>query len=142
MTTPSGEQLLEAVVYYGNPTAAAKALGMPRSTLVSRLQRFEEVHRLPAPHRRNGRSKPRLTREALREALLPPNPCRVLAFRETLDPESQEVLDEAIGYQQRDFPASRLRALLIGLGFSDSEVPGVEAISAHRNGRKPCRCKG
>ncbi len=86
--------------------------------------------------------KPKLTREALHESLKPPNNCRVKAFRDTLSDEEQEVLDEALGYDSRDYPASAVRKFLIDCGFGEEAVPGDGAIQDHRNGRRPCRCRG
>lgn len=85
---------------------------------------------------------PRVTREALHASLQPPNNCAVKAFLERLDPESRDVVEEALGYDAKDYPASALRSLLASCGFKDSEIPGNSAIQDHRNGRRPCRCKG
>ena len=86
--------------------------------------------------------KPKLTREALAESLKPPNNCRVAAFMAELDSESQEVLKEALGYESRDYPASSIRQFLLAAGFSEEDIPGDGAIQDHRNGRRPCRCRG
>lgn len=86
--------------------------------------------------------KPRLSREALHASLLPPNNCRVKAFRDALDADSAEILDEALGYPKTDYPAAAVRDFLLGAGYSEDEVPGVDAINDHRAGRRPCRCRG
>lgn len=86
--------------------------------------------------------KPRLSREALHQSLLPPNNCRVKAFRETLDKESLEVFDEALGYDKTDLSAQTLFTFLVAQGYSEEIVPGSDAINSHRAGRKPCRCRG
>lgn len=86
--------------------------------------------------------KPKLTREALHQAVLPPNNCRVKAFRDSLQPEERDVLDEALGYPRRDLPASALRNMLLTAGFEEMDVPGIDAINAHRSGVRPCRCSG
>lgn len=86
--------------------------------------------------------KPRLTREALHESLQPPNNCKVKVFMEKLDPESREVLEEALGYSKQDFPASAIREFLVREGgFAEADVPGQDSINNHRAGRRPCRCK-
>lgn len=86
--------------------------------------------------------KPKLSREALHQALLPPNNCAVKRFRETLDEESLAVLDEALGYDKQDFPAVKLREFLVDAGFPEDTVPGTDPINDHRAGRRPCRCRG
>lgn len=86
--------------------------------------------------------KPKLTREALHASLTPPNNCKVKAFRDTLTPEEQEVLDEALGYDKRDYPAGTLSDWLVAQGFEGEIVPGSDAINDHRAGRRPCRCRG
>lgn len=86
--------------------------------------------------------KPTLTREALHQALQPPNNCTVKKFRDSLNDESRAVLDEALGYDSRDLPAGKVREFLIGSGFSEEVVPGDDAIKDHRSGRRPCRCRG
>ena len=88
------------------------------------------------------RPKPKLSIEALHASLQPPNGCRVKAFRDTLTPEEQAVLDEALGYDKRDYPAGQLRQLLLDSGFPEDIVPGSDPINDHRAGRRPCRCKG
>lgn len=138
----TNEQLVAAVNKYGTKTEAARQLGIPRTTMISRLSRAGIMTDPPVVRFPRYREKPKLTYEALHEALQPPNTCRVAAFRETLDEESQAVFDEALGYRQKDFPASKLHALLLKIGFSEKDAPGTDAISAHRAGRRPCRCKG
>lgn len=86
--------------------------------------------------------KPKLTRDALHESLKPPNNCRVKSFMDSLDPESREVLIEALSYDKRDYPASAIRKLLADCGFPEDDIPGDSAIQDHRNGRRPCRCRG
>jgi hypothetical protein len=86
--------------------------------------------------------KSKLTREALHEAILPPNTCKVKAFRDALPVKDREVLDEALGYPKADFPASALRDWLIRIGYPETEVPGSDPINDHRAGRRPCRCHG
>lgn len=88
------------------------------------------------------KAKPRLTQAALHASLTPPNNCRVKAFRDTLDEDSCAVLDEAISYDKRDYPAGALRDFLIEAGFDPEVVPGADPINDHRAGRRPCRCKG
>jgi hypothetical protein len=86
--------------------------------------------------------KAKLTREALHESLKPPNNCRVKAFRDTLDTESRDVLDEALGYSPKDYPSSAIRKFLLDCGFEEDVVPGDGAIQDHRRGARPCRCRG
>lgn len=131
------EQVLDAVERCSTKSEAARQLGIHRSTLINRLGRLQSKDKT-YPTKRN----PQLTREDLQQALLPPNNCAVAAFRGKLDHESLVVLDEALSYQQRDFPSSKLRDLLLRAGFSNDQVPGVDALNAHRAGRRPCRCKG
>lgn len=88
------------------------------------------------------KAKPKLTRESLHVAVLPPNNCKVKAFRDSLSPDEQEVLDEALGYPPGDFRSGAIRDWLIGLGFPENDVPGTDPINDHRAGRRPCRCKG
>lgn len=85
--------------------------------------------------------KPKLTQEALHESLKPPNNCQVKIFQESLDADSLAVFNEALGYHHKDYPASAVRQLIIGAGYSEA-VPGNDAIGAHRRGVRPCRCKG
>ena len=86
--------------------------------------------------------KPKLTRELLHESLKPPNNCKVRSFMDQLDPESREVFTEALAYDSRDYPASAVRRFLVDCGFAEEDIPGDSAIQDHRNGRRPCRCKG
>jgi hypothetical protein len=137
---PTDEQMLAAVKKHGSQAEAARQLGMKRTTLRYHLRRIEGKQRYSIPSKK--REPPKLTIEALHQALQPPNGCRVAVFRERLDEESLAVFDEAIGYEQRDFPASKLRELLIHTGYPEDTIPGVDAINAHRMGRRPCRCKG
>lgn len=88
------------------------------------------------------KAKPKLTREALHEALKPPNNCAVKRFRDSLGDEEREVLDEALAHDKQDLPAGTLRDLLVKVGHSEDLVPGQDAINDHRAGRRPCRCKG
>ena len=134
------EQLLAAVEKHHTLTAAANSLGIARQTLSYHLRRIEDAVPTSPPSslKTNG---PRLTKQALKEAMTPPNSCRVAAFREILDPESLAVFDEALGYRQRQFPAVRLYDLLKKAGYPLSGIPKAEDISAHRSNRAPCRCK-
>ena len=91
---------------------------------------------MPTPRR------PKLTKDALHASTNPPNNCKVKAFRDQLDEESKAVLDEALGYKAVDYPARKLRDFLLSAGYPEDAVPGVEAITEHRAGRRPCRCKG
>lgn len=86
--------------------------------------------------------KPKLTREGLAAAMQPPNNCQVKVFLDTLDGESRTVLESALTLDHRELPASAVRDWLTTSGFADEDVPGVDAINNHRNGRRPCRCKG
>lgn len=86
--------------------------------------------------------KPKLTLEGLKAAMTPPNNCRVKAFRDALDADSQEVLDTALGLDKREFPASAVVRFLSSAGFADEDIPGESAIQDHRNGRRPCHCRG
>lgn len=86
--------------------------------------------------------KPKLTREGLERAMQPPNLCRVKAFRDTLDAESQALLDEALAYDKRDLSAGGVRQYLLDAGYPEEDVPGVDALTDHRSGRRPCRCRG
>ena len=88
------------------------------------------------------RAKPRLTQEALHQAVQPPNNCRVRMFRDSLDEESVKVLEEALGYDKKDFPASAVSDFLLAAGFDPEIVPGADAVNDHRAGRRPCRCRG
>jgi hypothetical protein len=86
--------------------------------------------------------KPRLTKELFHESLVPPNNCRVKAFMETLDPDSLAVLEEAMRMPKAEFPSSSIVTLLLIAGFEADSVPGNDAFSCHRQGRRPCKCKG
>ena len=132
-----------ALEAHGNVAAAARALGIPRETLRSRVRRAGgETARPAVEHPLRDATLPRLTRQALHEALKPPNNCHVKRFAEGLDPASRKVLEEALAYDRRDMPASRVRDWLLSVGFVDADVPGIDAINAHRGGQRPCRCKG
>lgn len=86
-------------------------------------------------------TKVKLTREALAEAMKPPNNCAVKRFMEALDEDSKRVLEEAFSYDPKDLTATNLREFLIGSGFPESDVPGVDSLKDHRVGRRPCRCR-
>lgn len=87
--------------------------------------------------------KPKLTREALHQAMLPPNNCQVKKLLNSLDDEEQRnVLEEALSYDRKDLSAGRLRQLLLDAGYDEKIVPGTDAINCHRSGTRPCRCKG
>lgn len=136
-----------AIRELGSVAAAARALGIPRGTLRHRherdvMDRAEVGLSNPGSARPAGVSAPKLTRAALDAALKPPNNCKVKQFRDSLDGGSQRVLDDALAYDRQDLSASRLRSVLVEAGFPDADVPGVDAINAHRNGARPCRCKG
>lgn len=87
-------------------------------------------------------AQPRLTREALQEALKPPNNCQVKRFLDSLDDENRGVFEEALQYDRKDLSAGKLREILVAAGFKEELVPGVDAINDHRVGRRPCRCRG
>lgn len=135
----SDDALREALRQHGSKSALAQALGVSRSALRRNLERRGIGGTSPAP-RRNGR--PTLTREHVHAAMLPPNNCRVKAFRDTLDEETQDAFDYALVQDKRDLTAAGVRDMLIKAGFREAEVPGVDAINSHRRGEKPCRCKG
>lgn len=86
--------------------------------------------------------RPKLTREGLHRALLPPNNCRVKVFLEAISDEDREIVEESLAYDKKDFPAGELRDWLIKSGFAEEQVPGADPINDHRAGRRPCRCKG
>lgn len=87
--------------------------------------------------------KPKLTMEALAIAMEPPNNCRVKKFMEEhLDAQSREVFETALKLDKSEFPASAVREFLIASDFDAEVIPGDSSIQDHRNGRRPCRCKG
>jgi hypothetical protein len=83
-----------------------------------------------------------LTREAVLMAMRPPNNCRVKRLLDQMDDEQRQVSEEALGYDGKDLPSGTLRQLWIDAGYDENVVPGVDAITDHRRGRRPCRCKG
>jgi hypothetical protein len=83
-----------------------------------------------------------LTKDGLNRAMLPPNNCKVKKLLDSLEPESKQVLVDALNYDRRDFSAAQMREWLLGAGIPEEMVPGVDAIVNHRSGRMPCRCKG
>jgi len=85
---------------------------------------------------------PRLTKEAFHESLKPPNLCRVRELLDSMDDDSREVLEEALALTKAEYPAAQVVQLLIGAGYDENKVPGIDAINDHRNGRRPCRCRG
>lgn len=85
---------------------------------------------------------PRLTKEAFHESLKAPNTCRVRELLDSMDPESREILEEALSLSKSDYPAAQVVQLLINAGYDEMKVPGIDAINDHRNGRRPCRCRG
>lgn len=135
----SDEQLTTGIREHGSNVAFAKSQGVSEWTIRNELQKRGLVS--TARTRRN-KGAPRLTRESLHQALLPPNNCKVRAFLDSLDDESREVVEEALGYSKEDFPAASVRDWLIREGFSPTEVPGSDPINDHRAGRRPCRCRG
>lgn len=86
--------------------------------------------------------KPKLTIEAFHESLKPPNNCRVAAFLAEMDADSRAVLEEAIALSKAEYPASQIITLLESAGYEPAGIPGVDAFSCHRTGRRPCRCRG
>lgn len=139
----SDERVIAVVREHGSVRAAAVALGVPRTTLGERYRRLApaQMQAMPAAADVTPR-RPKLTRSALHQALRPPNNCRVKVFADSLDPQSRGVLEEALAYDRRDLSASRLRQIMLDAGFAEADVPGVDAINAHRAGARPCRCKG
>lgn len=118
----------------------------PRTQTRKGWVKGEPLHCVPG-HQPRGRVAPPtvspvVTREALYASLQPPNACRVKAFLEQLDADSRAVVEEALGYDSKDYPASALRNLLLASGFREADIPGNSAIQDHRQGRRPCRCKG
>lgn len=87
-------------------------------------------------------ARPKLTREALQEALKPPNNCHVKKFLDALGEEDRTIFEEALAYDRKDLSAGKLREIVIASGFKEELVPGVDAINDHRVGRRPCRCRG
>lgn len=87
-------------------------------------------------------AQPKLTREALQQALKPPNNCRVKVLLDGMDEESRTVFEEALAYDKKDLSAAKIREILISAGFKEDQIPGVDAINDHRVGRRPCRCRG
>ena len=86
------------------------------------------------------KAKPKLTLEGLKTAMLPPNPCKVKTFLETMDPESRDVLEAATAIEPREFSARRVSEFLEENGYSKDDVPPEQAIVDHRAKRRPCRC--
>lgn len=134
--------LLDAVRKHGSLTKAATALDTSRSCLTKHMGRRELAVPAGNQARRTAKPQPTLTLESLHQALEPPNLCRVRTFLDALDTESREVVEEALGYVRQDFSAAALQRWLIEQGCDPSEVPGNEAINAHRSGKRPCRCRG
>lgn len=87
--------------------------------------------------------KSKLTIAALHESLKPPNNCRVAAFMDELNSDERAVLEEALAIDPKEYKAGQVVDLLKSAGFTDHPLlPGVDAITNHRAGRRPCRCKG
>lgn len=134
-------KLLAMIQRCGSNVACARELGVSETT----VRRALRIRGLSSPTVRPAvprRPMPTLSRESLHAALLPPNNCRVRLFLESLDDGSREIVEEALAYDKQDFPAAALREWLIREGFRESDVPGASAINDHRNGRRPCRCRG
>ena len=132
------QALLDA---HGSVAAVARHLKVAESTLRDHCQRLGVRSAQASKPRR--RSTPLLTREALHQAMLPPNNCAVKRFLDQIDePEQREIVEEALGYDRQDLSASALRNVLINAGYDEREVPGTDAINNHRSGTRPCRCKG
>lgn len=84
---------------------------------------------------------PKLTKKSLDEALIPENNCQVARFRTTLDSESLKVFDEALDYDKQLLPAPRLFQWLLDMGYDQNSIPDTHHIVAHRNKKRPCRCR-
>jgi len=136
------QELKDLVKEHGSQRKAAIALGVHESSIQKMMQRRGLAPGAAVRVQSPSPATARLDLNRLHEALLPPNGCRVKAFRESLDADSQAVLDEALSYERYDLPASKLRVFLLSSGFPERDVPGVAAINAHRAGARPCRCKG
>lgn len=137
----SRDELTDLLSKHGSRDAVAQHLGVSRSAVRDAYQQAG-IGNTQRPRPAAIKGGPRLTREGLAAALLPPNNCRVKPFLEQIDPDDREIVEEALGYDRQDLSASGLRQWLIDSGFDERLVPGVDAINAHRTGTRPCRCKG
>ena len=86
-------------------------------------------------------ARPKLTKELFHESLKPPNNCKVKALLDSMDEESRAILEEALAVDKKEYPASNIIDLLKAGGWNEADLPGTDAISCHRQGRRPCRCR-
>lgn len=133
----SVEQAVAAVREYGSVAAAARAVGMERTTFRRRLDGVTPG----TPARRKTVAQP-VTRDDIDASMRPPNRCPVKLFRDTLDPVSQDALDYAI-INKKENPngAAGVRQPFLDAGHSENAVPSTQAINDHYLNRRPCRCK-
>lgn len=135
------DEIKAAVGEHGSVAAAARTLGVSDSTLRDRV-RNHGLSPVASLRPRRGGERPKLTRASVEAAMLPPNNCRVKAFRDTLDEEATDALDYALAQDKRDLSSTGVRDMLLAAGFAEPEIPGTDAINSHRKGERPCRCKG
>jgi hypothetical protein len=133
------QQLADALRECGSVSAAARHLAVAKST----LQRAIEQRGVDAPTPRSTTTKPRmaLTRAAFDQAMRPPNNCPVKRFLSTLSDEERDAVEYGLAQDRKDLSAGKLRDTIIAFGHDDRDVPGANAINAHRNGSESCRCR-
>lgn len=83
-----------------------------------------------------------LTREALAAKTnpAPDNRCAVKALRDTLTPDEQTVLDEALAHSHRTLSAEGVRELLRECDVDEALIPSISLIQDHRRGSGACKC--
>lgn len=140
----SDEDLKSVLERSGSQRAAARELGVAQSTLVESCQKRglmppRQSRPMSVVH---NREMPSISIEEIHQGMEAPNNCRVKQFLEMLDPASKAAVERALSYERTVLTAPALRTILINKGFDPELVPGVDAINNHRNGARPCRCKG
>lgn len=83
-----------------------------------------------------------LTREALQAKTNPPqeNRCAVKLLRDTLTPDEQQVLNDAIALPSRVLSAQGIRDLLADGDVDEALIPSIGVIQDHRRGAGACKC--
>ena len=136
LTPPELHALLQQ---HGTITGVAKHLGVPRKTLSNAYGRLTT-----APNAPRSLTIPRVTKNMLDAALLPPNNCQVgrllHAIRDAGETDTLETVETMLALPARELPAERFRATLHDWGFPDDLLPDKNHVATHRNSILPCRC--
>ena len=87
---------------------------------------------------------PRVTKDMLDAALLPPNNCQVGrlldAIREAGQLDTLETVQTMLALPGRELAAEQFRLTLRSWGFPDELIPDKNHVATHRNSTLPCRC--